>query len=60
MSGKFEIGDTVQLKSGGPKMSVTNVGTHRVTKKPTVICAWFVNDKVEKSDFPPEALQLVK
>ena len=54
----FEIGDVVQLKSGGPKMTV-------MTKKDcgghdTAGCVWFSNELVwSKCDFRTAALRLV-
>ncbi len=52
MATKYKVGDLVQLKSGGPKMTVTkpdyyigDVGAY-----------WFTGTKKHKADFPPEAL----
>lgn len=51
---KFKIGDIVQLKSGGPKMTVTSVGER------SVITAWFAGSKKEAGSFPFEAISLFK
>lgn len=56
MSDQFKAGDVVQLKSGGPKMTVTQVGKHQI-HGPTVWCTWFVGTKQESGTFPPAALQ---
>jgi uncharacterized protein YodC (DUF2158 family) len=53
----FKVGDTVQLKSGGPIMTVTEVGTMHGNGKPAVWVTWFWDNKVERDHFPPEALQ---
>ena len=40
---EFKKGDVVRLKSGGPKMTVSSVGSHADTGGPEegVICVWF-------------------
>jgi uncharacterized protein YodC (DUF2158 family) len=43
---EFAAGDTVQLKSGGPFMTVEQVGEHWSIKGPAVWCVWF--EKVGK------------
>lgn len=43
---KFSIGDTVYLKSGGPKMTVTNVVGETIV---TIYTQWFVGQKVSKT-----------
>jgi len=54
MSAKqFESGDIVQLKSGGPKMTVTRCG-----KDGEVYCTWFGGSKKESAAFPPQTLKL--
>lgn len=40
---KFSIGDSVYLKSGGPKMTVTNLRTNK--EDITVYTQWFVGQK---------------
>ncbi len=51
----FNVGDTVQLKSGGPDMTVTRIGT--AGGEPMVWCAWFEGTKDAYALFPPEALK---
>lgn len=43
---EFEPGDIVQLKSGGPPMTVERIGKDPRTQEETVFCTWF--DKVGK------------
>lgn len=50
MAEKFKIGDIVQLKSGGPKMTVTKV------LGGVVHTAWFSGSKKEAGAFPFEAV----
>jgi uncharacterized protein YodC (DUF2158 family) len=51
-------GAVVQLKSGGPAMTVRWVGNHY--GEPTVMCNWFIQDKApwkkESAGFPPTSL----
>src|ERR1700750_1858856 len=51
----FEIGNVVQLKSGGPKMTV-----HGLVSDGDVICQWFEGNAVHEESFPREALQKVE
>jgi uncharacterized protein YodC (DUF2158 family) len=39
--GDFKPGDLVQLKSGGPLMTVEQVGQRAMTGEDTVWCVWF-------------------
>lgn len=50
MADKFKIGDIVQLKSGGPKMTVTTVLDE------VVRTAWFAGSKNEEGAFPFDAI----
>ena len=52
---KYKTGDVVQLKSGGPKMTVksSNVSGE-------IYCQWFAGSKLEAGYFPPESLNRVK
>lgn len=49
----FKVGDIVQLKSGGPQMTVAdaNLATGEVQ------CKWFTGGKLNVGYFPPEALE---
>ncbi len=50
----FELGDVVQLKSGGPVMTVTALseGTKKMAQ-----CTWFSNNKESSGNYPVEALE---
>ncbi|HEY6120017.1 MAG TPA: DUF2158 domain-containing protein [Pyrinomonadaceae bacterium] len=52
----FEIGDVVQLQSGGPKMTV-----HSLVSDGDVVCQWFEgNEGVHEDNFPKAALKNVE
>jgi uncharacterized protein YodC (DUF2158 family) len=51
----FEIGDVVQLRSGGPKMTV-----HGLVSDGDVVCQWFESNEVHQENFPKEALKKVE
>ncbi|AOJ86713.1 hypothetical protein WS87_08530 [Burkholderia sp. MSMB0856] len=65
----FTKGDTVELKSGGPKMTVAGVVTNPAlikalkTKYPSVEvpvqCTWFDGNVVQESIFDQEMLKAV-
>jgi uncharacterized protein YodC (DUF2158 family) len=48
---EFKVGDIVVLKSGGPKMTVSEVHIDRIAT------TWFAGSKKESSNFPPEPLR---
>lgn len=50
----FNKGDIVQLKSGGPKMTVHDYQTH----SGHYVVKWFAGSKMETSSVSPDALQL--
>lgn len=53
----FKPGDVVQLKSGGPRMTVTETGRD-IAQREMVYCVWF-EGKIKKEDaFPPATLGL--
>jgi uncharacterized protein YodC (DUF2158 family) len=52
----FKVGDTVQLKSGSPRMTVTVVGA-TADGKEIVECAWFDGTQRQNDSFPSEALR---
>jgi uncharacterized protein YodC (DUF2158 family) len=51
----FEIGDVVQLRSGGPKLTVRSV-----ISEGDIVCQWFETDVVHEESFPNEALKKVE
>ncbi len=53
----FKVGDTVELKSGGPVMTVTAF----VKGTASIRCAWFTSDNAQAKvqGFPPESLKRV-
>ena len=53
-------GDTVRLKSGGPKMTVTKVGVPYMTTAMSVWCKWFEGTKLHEGDFVIEAVQKIE
>jgi uncharacterized protein YodC (DUF2158 family) len=52
---EFKVGEIVQLKSGGPRMTVRNgdVGGE-------VQCQWFAGSKLDSGFFPRESLMRVE
>ena len=52
----FKVGDVVQLKSGGPKMTVASTKSNAAG----ILCTWFDESDVKSSRFPKEALQSAK
>lgn len=55
MNTDYEIGDIVQLKSGGPKMTVK--GDHHDGE---VHCQWFSGSKLSDGWFPGDSIQKVE
>lgn len=56
----FQVGDIVQLKSGGPKMTVEFVGGSAFGGGTIVQCKWFdEKNKLMTSDFQPGSLKKV-
>lgn len=60
MTDTFKIGDVVQLKSGGPRMTVTGLGDSSTTGEASVYCTWFVDKKQDSGAFPVEAVAHVE
>ncbi len=46
MTEEIKVGDVVRLKSGGPKMTVSQVGTRDYYDGQFAWCDWFTQDKV--------------
>jgi uncharacterized protein YodC (DUF2158 family) len=56
----FKVGDVVQLKSGGPLMTVTGFGAGGDGKE-RVNCTWFDEKQNEKNGaYPAETLEIYK
>ena len=57
---ELKTGDVVQLKSGGPHMTITQVGVPAYQTKECCWCTWISSKGESKTEvYPPEALQLV-
>lgn len=58
----FNIGDIVRLKSGGPDMTIKEVGKHHSTGEfvGRYTCQWFAGKKLDDGTFPQPSLELVK
>ena len=56
---KFNVGEVVQLKSGGPLMTIQAIGDYSLSKglNPGVLCVWFDDKKKVEDVFHPEALE---
>ncbi|MGA9057478.1 MAG: DUF2158 domain-containing protein [Terriglobia bacterium] len=53
---EIKTGDVVQLKSGGPRMTVSEVG-RSMGGVPTAWCDWFEGNKALKGSFPISSLK---
>jgi len=59
----FQVGDVVQLNSGGPEMTVSHVGEKKFPHGgtvPVVSCTWFEGKKLNNESFKPEVLTKVE
>lgn len=55
---EHRIGDVVILKSGGPPMTVHNIGDYpNQGLNPAVLCVWFDNAKRVEDVFHPNTLE---
>lgn len=54
----FKVGEIVQLKSGGPKMTVTGAPSDQYNK--IYATSWFAGAKLEHGHFPEQSLMPVK
>lgn len=53
----FKPKDIVRVRSGGPKMTVTQVGQRALSGAEAVWCTWFVGSKKHEDTFDPAALE---
>lgn len=64
MADEIKVGSVVQLKSGGPKMTVSQVGVPHLHEVEHAWCDWFVQDKApwkkEKGTYPLTSLKLIE
>ncbi len=56
MAKTFKVGDLVELKSGGPPMTVE----HEADAQGLIYCTWFAGKKAEWKRFNPDALKPYK
>jgi uncharacterized protein YodC (DUF2158 family) len=54
---EFRVGDTVVLKSGGPIMTIVDVGGGSTD---WIACSWYEGKKFNTEQFPPPALRLAE
>jgi len=69
---EFKLGDVVQLKSGGPEMTVQNIVGKTTNKtemfaytasghaEGAVVCKWFSGNELKSDIFKPETLNIVE
>lgn len=50
---KFEIGDVVQLKSGGPEMTIAQIDSNGME----ITCRWFLDGHPRREFFHPKTLR---
>lgn len=56
---KFKIGDVIILKSGGPAMTVHNIGDFAATSPDIgLLCVWFDGAKRVEDVFHPDSVEL--
>lgn len=53
---KFEVGDIVKLKSGGPDMTIQGKDAFG---EDSFHCQWFSGKKLERGSFPTNSLERV-
>lgn len=54
----FNVGDVVQLKSGGPLMTVHNISDcSPMGPNPGLLCVWFDGSKKVEDVFDPRAVE---
>ena len=62
MNEDIKAGNVVQLKSGGPAMTVRWIGDEY--DEAVVVCDWFIQDKApwkkETGSFPPTSLKVLE
>ena len=63
MSEQISVGDVVMLKSGGPKMTVSNIDKYGYEDRLSAACDWFTQEKApwkkEADIFPLTSLKKI-
>jgi uncharacterized protein YodC (DUF2158 family) len=59
MSNEIKVGDTVELKSGGPVMTVSSIGAIVEGGKVYAYCDWFEGSKNMQASFPLTSVKVV-
>jgi uncharacterized protein YodC (DUF2158 family) len=59
MADELKVGDVVQLKSGGPKMTIEGIDAYGLENYKQAICVWFEKSKRETHVFELTSLQKV-
>lgn len=54
---ELKSGDVVQLKSGGPEMTVDHIAN--IEGKILYYCKWFVGEELKRGSFSVEALKKI-
>jgi uncharacterized protein YodC (DUF2158 family) len=59
MNEEWKVGDTVQLKSGGPVMTITSIGESGMMGSGPIhaYCTWFDGKNVKNGEFPLPAVE---
>ncbi len=57
---ELKIGDVVQLKSGGPQMTIDTIGETMYEDYQSAWCTWFDKNTEQKGTFPLTSLQPYK
>jgi uncharacterized protein YodC (DUF2158 family) len=55
---ELKVGDVVRLKSGSPKMTITEIGKYGYSEKEQVKCIWFDANKKCEDLFEKETLEI--
>jgi len=58
MESKYQVGDVVRLRSGGPEMTVQKLPEDRQYND-YYRCQWFAGKKLENGNFQEESLESV-
>lgn len=56
---EFKLGDVVQLKGGGPKMTIKSVGRHGAVTTDNAQCVWFDGRQYMENVFELTVLELI-